>query len=50
MTHLTIRALLKELPKEIGPWEKIKKLEFLEAFQKLIDLLYPDAEGDNGNQ
>lgn len=46
MLHLTIQALLKELPREIGPWDKSKKQEFLEAFQKLIDLLYPDPDGD----
>ncbi len=47
MLHLTIQALLKELPREIGPWDKTKKREFLEAFEKLIDLLYPDPAGDN---
>ncbi len=47
MVHLAIRALLRELPKDPGPWEKIKKLAFLEAFEKLIDLLYPDPAGDN---
>ena len=46
MTHLTIRALLRELPKDPGPWNKSKKLEFLEAFEKLINMLYPDAAGD----
>lgn len=46
MVHTAIRALLRELPKQTGPWTKSEKQAWLEAFEKVIDLLYPDAKGD----